>query len=265
MNLTLQRHLDPVNAFQELEDPTSGRRRGGLVDVVRHGLMVLGSWHSKSALRHRVDQQRPRHHHEQPFNPVGFFDTQRRDKKPRIFEQPKAPFDVRLPFVGGNDLSMAQLASVDLGPKDKAGLDLLVVLKRRVIRTDVGLDWPRDGLEWGARCGSTLAGVVCVFAQVIRLDAVIRPVLGSRRQGIVGGAGRTTAFGWQVQAWRGEGLMFALFGFGAGRCGTLKGRLRRHHQPALGHAIVAPLQRLIAGVVSTRLPGVPLQSLPDHL
>jgi hypothetical protein len=44
------------------------------VDLVRHGLTVLGSWLSKSALRHGVDQQRQRHHHEQPFNPVGFFE-----------------------------------------------------------------------------------------------------------------------------------------------------------------------------------------------
>jgi hypothetical protein len=41
MHLTLHGHLDTVNTFQELEDPTSGWRRRGLVDLVWHGLMVL--------------------------------------------------------------------------------------------------------------------------------------------------------------------------------------------------------------------------------
>ena len=62
-----------MHAFQQLEDPTSGRRRGGVVDLGRHGLTVLGSLLSKAALRHGVDQQRQRHHHEQPVKPVGFF------------------------------------------------------------------------------------------------------------------------------------------------------------------------------------------------
>ena len=95
--------------------------------------MVQSSWRSKPALRYGVDQQRQRHHHEQPFNPVGFFDQQRRDKQQRIFEKPKAPFNLRLTFVGGNDLGMAPLARVDIGPKDQAGFDWLGVLKRRVI------------------------------------------------------------------------------------------------------------------------------------
>jgi hypothetical protein len=142
---------------------------------------------------------------------------------------------------------MAQFTSVDIGPEYKAGLDLLVVLNRCVIRTDLSLDLPLDGLEWGARCWSTCAGVVFVFAQMIRLDAVLRPVLGQRRQGILGGAGRTKALGWQVKELRGDGLMFALWGFGECRCSALKGCLRIHHQPALGQAIVAQLKRLLAG------------------
>ena len=94
---------------------------------------------------------------------------------------------------------------------------------------------------------------------------MIRPVPGSRRQGLVGGAERTKALGVPMDEWRGEGLMFTLFGVGEGRCGALKGRLRLHHQPALGHALVAPLQSLRAEVVINRLPGVQLQRLPDHL
>jgi hypothetical protein len=55
MHVTLHRHPDTVNAFQELENPPQGRRRGRLVDLVRHGLMVLGSLLAQSALRHGVD------------------------------------------------------------------------------------------------------------------------------------------------------------------------------------------------------------------
>ena len=116
-------------------------------------------------------------------------------------------------------------------------------------------------LSGGARCWTTFAGVVFVFAQVIRLDAVIRPALGQRRQGILGGLGRAKALGLQVKECFVMASMFALCGFGERGGGALKGRLRRHHQPALGHAIVAQLQRLIAGVVINRLPGVPLQRL----
>jgi hypothetical protein len=82
-----------VNAVQELEDPPQGWRRGRLVDVVRHRLMMLGSWLAQSALRHGVDQQREGHHHQQSFHPAGLFDKQRRDKKQWVFEQPKAPFN----------------------------------------------------------------------------------------------------------------------------------------------------------------------------
>ncbi len=56
MPLPWHHHADPVNAFEQLEDPTSGGRRCGLIDVVRHGLLVLGSWLSKSTWRHGVDQ-----------------------------------------------------------------------------------------------------------------------------------------------------------------------------------------------------------------
>ena len=95
--------------------------------------MVQSSWLSTPALRDGVDAQRQRHHHEQPFNPVGFFDKQRRDNKQRICAKPKAPFNVRLTCVCGQDLGMVQRASIDMGPKDKTGFELLVVLKRLVI------------------------------------------------------------------------------------------------------------------------------------
>jgi hypothetical protein len=73
MHVTLYCHPDTVHAVQALEDPPPGRRPGRLVDLVRHGLMVLGSWLATSALRHGVDQQREGHHHQQSGNPAGLF------------------------------------------------------------------------------------------------------------------------------------------------------------------------------------------------
>ena len=64
MHLTVHRHLDTVRAFEQLEEPTQGWRQGGLIDVVRHSLMVLGSLLSQSTLGHGIHQQRQRHHHE---------------------------------------------------------------------------------------------------------------------------------------------------------------------------------------------------------
>jgi hypothetical protein len=74
MHVTLSRHPDTVNAVQALEDPPPGRRPGRVVDLVRHSLMLLGSWLATSALRHGVDQQREGQHHQQSDNPAGLFD-----------------------------------------------------------------------------------------------------------------------------------------------------------------------------------------------
>jgi hypothetical protein len=112
---------------------------------------------SESALRHGVDQQRQGHDHEQPFNPAGFLDKERGDKKQWVFEKPKAPFDVRLPFVGGDNLNIAERTSADIGAQDKAGFRLLVLLYGVVIRLDLHLDLPLAGLEGRARCGTAFA------------------------------------------------------------------------------------------------------------
>jgi len=42
MPLALHCHVDPMNAFQQLEDPPSGWRRCWLIDLIGYGLMVLG-------------------------------------------------------------------------------------------------------------------------------------------------------------------------------------------------------------------------------
>jgi hypothetical protein len=77
-----------------------------------------------------------------------------------------------------------------------------------------------------------------MFDQGVGLDLVVRPALGQRRQCGLGHLGRLETFGLQVKELLLDGLLFALSRFGDGRLGALKGRLRMHHQPALGHAVV---------------------------
>ena len=68
-----------------------------------------------------------------------------------------------MPFVGGDDLKIAELPSVDIGAQDKAGLCLLGLLYGVLIRMDVRLDLPRAGLAGRARGGTAFASVMFVF------------------------------------------------------------------------------------------------------
>jgi hypothetical protein len=65
------------------------------------------------------------------------------------------------------------------------------------------------------------------------------PALGQGRQSGMGLIGRLKASGLHGQQLLGDRLRFALLGFGDRRLGTRKSRIGLHHQPALGHAIVA--------------------------
>jgi hypothetical protein len=240
MPLTWHGHADPVKAFQPLEDPPYGWRRCGLIDWVGHGLMGLGSWRSKSAWRHGVDQSRQGHHHEQPVNPDGFFDHQRRDEQPRVVAQPNAPCTWRLTCVGDEDLGLASRAGGAMGAKDSAGLGWLVLRQRVVIRLDLSLDWPRDGLERRARGGTAWASVAVVWSPRRGLHAVRRPALGHRGEGLLSGFGGGNALGLPVTERLGAGLAFARCGVVARGFGTFKRGPCRPHQPPLGHASVTP-------------------------
>ena len=140
---------------------------------------------------------------------------------------------------------------------------MLGLRKRCVIRMDVDLDWPRDGLQGRARCGTAFASIVFVFGEMRRRTGVIRPALGQRGEGIVSGCGGAKALGWQVKALFFAGRVFALCGLLQRGLRTLTSRLGIHHQPTLGHPIVAQRQRLIAGVVIACLPGIPLERLAN--
>jgi len=213
-NLPFHGQLDAVNAFESREAPTAGWRRCGVGEVVRHGRMVLCSWLSKSTLRHGVHPQRQGHHPESPVDPVGFCDKQRRDDQQRVVEKPKAPCDLSLTLVGDDDRRIAERAGVDMGAKDIAGLGVRVPLHRLVICKDWGLDWPRDGLERRACCGTTGASVAGVFSQRRGLPLMIRPALGHRGAGRLGRVGGANALGVQVQERCCAGGVFALCGVG---------------------------------------------------
>jgi hypothetical protein len=62
-----------------------------------------------------------------------------------------------------------------------------------------------------------------------------------------------------------DGVPFPLLRFGNTRLGALHGRLRRDHQPALGHAVVTQLQAVIASRLIKALPQVRRERLGDHL
>jgi hypothetical protein len=104
VDLAWHGHADAMNPLKPLEDPTQGRPRSRLVDLVRHRLPLARQLVAHAALRHGIDQQRSGHDHQQPVNPTGFFHKQRRDKKQRILEKPKAPLGLGLTFVGCNHL-----------------------------------------------------------------------------------------------------------------------------------------------------------------
>src|SRR4030095_10178142 len=122
-----------------------------------------------------------------------------------------------------------------------------------VIRMDLGLDLPLDGLEgrtWGRTAFTRVAGV---FSQLRGLDAVILPALGQRCEGILSGLGGAKALGLQVKELLCDGFVFALFGFVERGFGTFKSRSCIPDQPTLGHAIGAQREWPVAGGAIKRL------------
>ena len=132
---------------------------------------------------------------------------------------------MRLAFVGANNLGITQRAGGDIGAQYIAGLGLLGLLNRFVIRMDVSLDLPLDGLEWRARCGTPFTRVAFVFSQLLRLDTVILPALGQRCEGIVSSLRCAKALGLQVKELFCDSFVFALLGSGERGFGTFKSRL----------------------------------------
>jgi hypothetical protein len=68
---------------------------------------------------------------------------------------------------------------------------------------------------------------------------MISPRCGQSGQGSLSSLRRGVACGLQVQKLFVDGCGFALTSLVDAGFSQLKGRLRRHHQPPLGHAVVA--------------------------
>jgi len=107
------------------------------------------------------------------------------------------------------------------------------------IRTYLGSKLPVDRLDRRLGRRAAFPGVVVVVDQGRGLQLVRAPALGQGRQSGMGLIGRLKASGLHGQQLLGDRLRFALLGFGDRRLGTRKSRIGLHHQPALGHAIVA--------------------------
>jgi hypothetical protein len=57
MGLVLHSHADPMNPFEELEDPTQGWPRRLLVDLIGYGVVLTHQLPAQSALGHRIHQE----------------------------------------------------------------------------------------------------------------------------------------------------------------------------------------------------------------
>ena len=57
VNLTLHRHANAMNPFEQLEDPTQGRPLRRVVDLVWYRRVLTRSLLAQSTLRHGIDQQ----------------------------------------------------------------------------------------------------------------------------------------------------------------------------------------------------------------
>jgi len=264
MPLSLDSHANAVQTCQALEDPADGGRRGGVGDVVRPGLLVLGHWLAPSVRCHRLDQEGERHHHHEPLDTAGLFDKPRRDKKPRICAKPAAPFPRGLACVGRDDRRILPLAGAASGAHHTTGVALLWVLHGCVRRPDVGRDVPVDGLDRQARCRAALTRVACMVAAVGGVELMIRPARGPCRQRLVGRFRRREACGWEVQELWVDGRTFAWPSMVERGRGALIGRLGRHPQPPRGHPVLAQLQPLLAGGVLQTRPTVAREGWRDH-
>jgi len=144
-----------------------------------------------------------------------------------------------LAFVTRDHVEVAQLQRTDVGAEDEAGMISFGGFDVLDIRAYLGSNLPVDRLDRRLGRRAAFTGVVVVVDQGRGLQLVIASALGQGSQSGMGLIGRLKASGLHVQQLLGDRLRFAWLDFGDRRLGTRKSRLGIHHQPALGHAIVA--------------------------
>src|SRR5262245_59039324 len=265
MHLALPPHSDAVNACQQLADPPQGGPLSWLVDLMRSRCLVSGQWLAQAALRQRIPQQCQGHHHQSPWNPTGFFDEQRRDKKHGGFEKAAPTLDAGWGFIGADHLGLAHVASWPIGPNDQAGTRLLVGLDDLLCRSHLGLHLPLKRLEGPRGGGPPLACITFGLYHTAGVELMIAPRCGQGLQGSLRCLWRLKTLGRQVEQWLLDGFPFALLRLGEARLGTLHGGLRRAEQPALGDAVGTPLQTVIAGRRGKTRPPLLRKRLDDDL
>lgn len=116
------------------------------------------------------------------------------------------------------------------------------------------------------RMRAAFARIALMVAQVGGVNLVIHPpALGQCRERLLGRRRRCEALRLEVQEVRVDRLSFACTGVGACHLSTLQSGLGRHHQPTLGHTVVAPLTNLIAGLLIETNPPIHGKGWGDRL
>ena len=150
VNLALHRHSHAVHAFHQLEDPTEGWPLRGLVSLIGSRFLLRRSALTSPTLRHRIHQERERHHPQHPLHPTGFFDKQRRDKAQRVLEESASALGMAWRCGGPEDCPIAHVTRGTMGADDRASAVVRVGLEDGRLDADLGLPWPCSRLDRAA-------------------------------------------------------------------------------------------------------------------
>ncbi len=141
---------------------------------------------SHPALGRGIDQQRQSHAHQEPLDPGGLFDTQRRHKNHRVFEKPKTPFHRALACGASDPRGISQGRVGHRGAQDATRLALLLVDDLGSVSRPAGVDVPLERFEgrpWG---GAPCAGLLDKRREGHLCPLRRAPTLGHRLQGGLG-------------------------------------------------------------------------------
>ena len=184
--------------------------------------MAVGSWRTPSAWRQRIPQQRPRHDHQYPVNPTGFFDQQRGDKNPGVLETSAPALDAGWGFIGSDHLCIAHLAGVNMRANDQAGALWRVGLHDFRSGSDLGLPLPRNRLEGTRGGGPSLACIALVVDDLAGVEDD-RATIGTAPSVQRAPPRRRKPFGLQGHQWRLDGFPFTRLRCGDARRSALHG------------------------------------------
>jgi hypothetical protein len=122
------------------------------------------------------------------------------------------------------------------------------------LRQPLGFHLPLGGLEWGTRGGAAFVAVAFGRGERVGVQVRIAPLLGKLRQRLGGRRLTFTTLCLSVKEWSLHGVIFLVLRLTSSGLGSPGGGRGKDHQPALGHAIVAELQALLACLGSDIVP-----------